>query len=647
MIIPWSKISDSNDQFGGKIFRGIVSDDARLNWESRIPDIARLSESVAADPALAAQLGGRAAEFSEVTSKNTRGAIEQFIGELAMADWIDGQRQTIGEIAQVSGVLSSSLGSINTIFKSSRSDVLKGFDVAGMVLDSKAFDQAISAIGAIPIVGWIIKAVFEISKSIAGIVEASRDSNAAAARDMMARQLSIPIGSTQFNPDANDFTAKAFFGALSAGESQRIIRPAYRMDPGSPNMGFQAEGVYSKEGDDMASGWVVLGEATGNLGFVPGSSSMSRALFFPSGVKGAPNSCGLGCAAGAVRDLGTLYPTAQNLCTSWWSQVNQPGPSMYTLRPLDAKSEWETYIEQMFALAQNVMKGWTCAPTGKVFTDKFKCYSPELTCGGGTKKSKSGMGNCDHGNRGKTLTIPDDFGRSSHIVLYGYLCRLFFGIENPFEKSRGGLDQLPRVGSGSYKNDLGFDYYRADALDMSKSTPVSALETLYANQRAGLKSLQCMYVAGDSQNRDRYPAFEDSNLRNLWEQSVTDVFSSGAWKRVSFQDMPDGEAKTAFYNHAKSRGIADVENLNRPCAPGEKPSSGCGFQGSKMSLSAGKQIPDDPSMPQKPPMNGAVVKAMLIGDIGGAKKSRKKGSSALPLMLGAGALALMFMKGRK
>ncbi|GAF73805.1 unnamed protein product, partial [marine sediment metagenome] len=106
MIIPWSKISDSNDQFGGKIFRGIVSDDARLNWESRIPDIARLSESVAADPALAAQLGGRAAEFSEVTSKSTRGAIEQFIGELAMADWIDGQRQTIGEIAQVSGVLS-------------------------------------------------------------------------------------------------------------------------------------------------------------------------------------------------------------------------------------------------------------------------------------------------------------------------------------------------------------------------------------------------------------------------------------------------------------------------------------------------------------------------------------------------------------
>jgi hypothetical protein len=46
-------------------------------------------------------------------------------------------------------------------------------------------------------------------------------------------------------------------------------------------------------------------------------------------------------------------------------------------------------------------------------------------------------------------------------------------------------------------------------------------------------------------------------------------------------------------------------------------------------------------------MNTAVVKAELIRDIGGTGSRRGKKSSNLPLLLGAGAVAFLLLKGRK
>jgi hypothetical protein len=614
--------------------------------------MARLQESVLVDPSMAIQLRPEFADAFEMGTGDNQAmlAIQQFIGELAIADWVEGTRQTIGEIAQVAGVLSSGFNQIDTIFDQKTSDVMKGFDIAGMVLDSEVFNMAMNAIGAIPIVGWIVKIVYEIARSIAGFVEAAKNEDAAAARRAFAKGLSIPIGATNFDPKANDLMAMVFFRCIAGYQSNtpdQLLRPSYRMDMNAPNMGFNAYGVKRKDGDDMATGWIVAADEAVGMGFVPGSSSITRSLFFPAGISTAPNTCGIGCGGGAMRDMGTLYPTAQNLCTTWWSQINKPGPAMYTVQPRKWKNEWSNYVEHMYALIETVLMGWTCAPTGKPFTDRFKCYSPELTCGGGRKKRQEGMGSCDHDNRGKELRIPSDFGRSSHTAAYGYLCQLFFGIQDPFKQSKGGLDQLPRVGSQSYSNDLGSKFYRADALNMDKSVPVAALENLYIRQKASLKSLNCMYVNGEDNGRDQFAAFHDSSLRNQWRQSVTDVFSSGSWRRVVFQDMPDGPAKNDFYQYAKSKGISDVENYNRPCLPGEDPrSSNCGPPKVSQMLSAGSQIPTDPSLPA-PPMNTAVVKAELIRDIGGTGSRRGKKSSNLPLLLGAGAVAFLLLKGRK
>lgn len=644
MIIDWQRMNDFTDPFGGKIFRNKVMDSAANDWKSRLPDIYELSNTIAADPAMAAQFGY--SEYAEFVKKPpVLEPLQEFIGELVLADWVDGVRQTLGEIVQVVGIVSDLFEDLDMIFSSKRSSVLEALDVIGGVIKSDMFQMGLDAIGAIPIVGWIIKAVYEIAKVVATFVINEIDERDSLSRKEMAKMLTIPISATQLSPESNDFAAKAFFKAISDSRSQDIILPSYRMAAKDHNMGFEAEGVYVNEGDDMAVGWVVRGaQLTGGLGFVPGTSNITRSLFFTSGVSSAPDSCVIGCDTRGMRDLGTILPTAQNLCTGWWSQVNKPGPSMFSVEPLAAINDWENYIEQMFALAENVMKGWTCAPTGFPFQDKFTCYE-ELACGKDPQKINKvykGMGDCTYGRRGRPLNIPKDFGRGSEAVLYGYLCQLYFGISEPFNKKRGGLEQLPRVGNQHYLNDLGSKRYRADALDMSKSVPVAALNDLYENQKATMKSLQCMYVAGDEGNRGRFPAFKKSNLRSMWVESVTEVFSSGAWRQISFQDIPDGEVKNAFYQKAKQAGIKDVKNYNRPCAPGEPPGQ-CGFRGGRAQVAAGTYMRKDPALPKKPGINGAVLNAELIR-MGGKKKKSKGGN--LALLLGAGALAYIFMKGR-
>jgi len=655
MIIDWQKITDSSFPFGPDMFRGEIENSPDQTFTSLIPDVRELQEISLADPALAAQMGSSdfTSEFNGAFSSGLENKLKpmmNYIGELAMSDTIRGTRQTLGQMVQTTGITSANFPDVITIFQESTSDISKAFKVTDMVIGSDMFGKAMDGIGAIPVVGWIIKAIYEISKTVSDIVISNRDAKNEAAKRDLAKRLSIPLGSTQFEPSANDLTAKAFFRKIMDNKCQDIIRPAYHLT-GNVNYGFEAGGVYKDEGDSMAAGWIVYGEASGNMGFVPGTSNMTRALFFPSGVKRYQNSHIKNCDPQDMRDMASLYPTAQNLCTGWWSQVNKPGASMFSVRPLAVRAEWEEYIERMYALAETLMSGWACAPTGTPFTDEFKCLSTELT-GYGNKKKK-GMGSCKHSERGKTMTIPGTFGVAGHWGFYAYLSRLYFGIKDIHNKSKGGVDQLPRVGPLSYTNHNGSKFYHHNAIDYSKSVPIESLNALYANQKATLESIQCMYVSGeddDHGNRARFPAFYDSSLKSLWRASVIDVLASGTWDRVSFQDMPEGEAKTAFYQKAVSKGVEDVENFNRPCAPGEDPAtSGCGIRGisKRHLLSAGANIPDNPSLPTAPTMNGAVLQATIAKSLRRPGGSGGKKSSNLPLILGAGALALMFMRGRK
>ncbi len=646
MIIPFDKIDDIDYSFGGSVFQGKVQAEPWKDWQSQVPDISELVSASQIDKKFADDLEGLAKDIIEGT-EGSREKISQYISERAIMDWVDGTRQTLGVVAQTAGIIGKDILAVKEIFTGDEKGIAKAFEITDAVIGTAAFQAAINAIGIIPVVGWVIKAVYEVAKTVTDIIIAVQNKKTAEARGDLAKELTIPFGIIDYSSEGNTKVTRDFFGHIKSNNSDEIIRPSFGFD--GPGGAFNAEKVVGgpNVGSGMSSGWIVDGSSVEDgYGYVPGTSSMTRSIYFPASL----NSGG-GCKAVSSRDIASLYPSAQNICSGWWSQVNTPGASMFSVQPRASKVLWENYIERMFALAEDLLKGWSCAPTGKAFTNKFRCLKDEPDLWDHT--STGGMGGC--GERGKPtsgdlMTIPSDFGRAAHTGFYGYLCQLYFGLARPFDTKKGGLSRLPRVHEFTYQNDLGNDFYRANALDLSKSVPVSALETLYINQRATLKSIQCMYVSGEDDNhgnRDRFPAFNDHTLRTLWRDSVTDVFASGSWRRVSYQDMPEGEAKSQFKQLALSKGIQDVENFNRPCAPGENPrTSDCGFKAS-MKLSAGYQMPDNPTLPTAPTMNGAVLQATIARTQRRPGGSTKKKSSALPLVLGAGAIALLMMRGRK
>ena len=378
MIIPLNMIDDPTYPFGYNVFHGKIMEDPEMEFESRIPDIAAIGSGGVVDPAMASNLVGYTKdEYHSTTSAK----ISKYVAQLAMSDWVRGTRQTLGVAAQTTGIIGSELLAVKTICSTDISTVTGAFDVADVVFENKAFQTAIDAIGIIPVVGWIVKAAYEISKSIAKIVEKLDKANTDASRRELAKSLTIPMGSMDFSTEANDALAKAFFGYVRHNNADAIIRPAYGFGGGGFE-GFVARGVYEESmpsggvGHGMAAGYVVHGEVDQGpelgLGYVPGSSSMTRSIFFPSGL----NSGG-GCDYAAMRDMSSLFPTASNLCAGWWSQINKPGPSMFSVQPLSAKNDWENYIERMFRLAENLLKGWSCAPTSRPFENKFKCLKGE------------------------------------------------------------------------------------------------------------------------------------------------------------------------------------------------------------------------------------------------------------------------------
>jgi len=622
MIIDWTDIETGDNRLA-EVFKGRVDESPWSNWESNIPDISQLKDSVALDPAL----GGQFADIEQV--KTSLEPLMKFIGDLAMLDFIRGTRETLGQVARTSGLLTNEFSAVKTILTSDSSTVIKGFDVAGVILDSPLFEMALNAIGAVPVVGWIVKIIYDISRTIADIVMKVRKEGRDKAKRAMAREQSIPIASLEQNPETDDLQTKAFFRFLSPAyfDPQQVIRPPYSTSATGEHGMFCAADVKEKVSDNKRLGWVIYGaEPSGGMGLVPGTSNITRSLYFPAGLSSAPGVSSKGCAGGSVRDVGTLYPTATNLSTGWWSQISKPGPSMYMVNPLSARNEWEIYMENLFALAQNIMKGWVCAPTGKAFTNKFYCI-------GSTK----GMGACNNRrSNGSLLTIPSDFGRASHTVYYAYLCELFFGLIDPYNTKKGGLTRLPHLSnagfdkpSSYYQNDIGSKYFRADYIDYDESVPSKSLMALDGRQRATLKSINCMYVNG--RDPERFPAFTNSALKDLWEESVTALFQTEDWRKATFADIPEGEAKDAFYQKAKAAGINDVENYR--------------YRGHMQLSGSADTVLGDPSPPAMPDINGAALKRIssqvLLQKKG--KKSKKK-SNNLPLLLAAGALGILMLK---
>jgi len=620
--------------------------------ESFIPNISSL---VNADPTLLETIVGD----GELKGKDLIG---KYVAEMGIKDFFYGSRALIRESVQNSGIASRKFFAVNEIFKTDdlfggkAADSLSrifssGFSPSGII--TNVLDIALDTIGAIPIVGWVVKAVAAISRVITQGAIAIQNAKGDASRARYAlSMLSVPYGATEFSEVTNDAYAQHLYQLLKTSPDD-IMSPAFERDPNGIFSGFACQGVSSRRGEEFnqdpgttAEGWIVHPSTnTRCLGFVPGTPSITRSYYLAANQRNVKSSC----SGGHLRDLGSLYPTAEGIATGWWSQVNEPGPLMYTVRPMVVRKRWENYIESMFILAQELMSGWSILNSGIPFSNEFHCNSstgPESEMTGA-----KGLGGCTNwdvkGHKKKTIPEKCD---GHHKNFYASLCALYFGIgSKDFHALSRLRNGLPRGLPVLKDNHSGFyfdhgkprrKYARPDNLDFSESVPAKALETLYGNQFASLKSLQCMYVNGDDTNT--FPAFKDKKLKDHWEQSVRDVFESGSWRSVATVDIPQGQVRNAFENRVRSAGISNVEHFNRPCLPGESPgSSDCGPTMAKGHFAVASPMPEDPSLPNRPTLNGAVLADFIApGGSGGGKRK----SSAMPLVLGAGALGFMMMK---
>ena len=656
MILDYSQLS-AQGPWGYGTFQGQVIASPSAFWQSALPpNLAGWIDAIATNPA--AGFGGAvpmpAAEglYNNPTAQAFNAAWAD-MSNRGLINVVTASRNLVGTMVKSVGFLSGSFNTLGGIFREESSTALRLINVAQMIVESEYFGKAIDAIGWIPVVGWIIKAVVEVANIVADIVRAVREQRWEDAYKSIARRLSVPIEGAAFSSEGDQQVTQRVFGMLEIGNQfynpQALIRPAFNGNLDD----FSAQGVADPDTSKLAVGWTVSpGALTGGMGFVPGTGNISQTMFFP-----ASNSGG-GCGAGAVRDLGSLYPTPQGLVNAWWSMLLEQGPAMYSVAPLQETSAWETYIESMLAFGKSTMDGWTCGETsqppnfsdGQHSSKKFDCV-PEV----------HGTGECGSaGKKSGTRTYPSDFGRDHHTVFMAYLYRLFFGPTGGVSGSsysgftsykKNWQDTLPLLGplamGGSYDNDLGFPWPEPGNLDVSQAVPVAALENLYERQVATLQSVHCMYVNGE--DPERFPAFNKSApggqaLKAKWEQAATALLQSNDWKRVTYQDMPEGTLKAAFAQKAAGAGL-DPNEINPPCpplAPGED--EWAGRCPPRFGLASGPTVLGDPVPPAPPEPNDVDQQKFAVGKIldGGGNGGGKGGGAGIAIA--AAAAAFMFLK---
>ena len=661
MILDYNQMT-FDSEFGSDLFFGKIDESPEENWSSSLPDdLQELALGLGSDPA-AYLKGVKPFERQKIQNDALKGKIPynptgdfaRAIANTALYNVVNASRQLIGMTMRTVGIPSGSFGIVRNIFREEASVALSVANMAKAFVDSELFERALDMLGLIPVVGWIAKIVIEVAQSIAQMVTVILDSRLDTARAVAAQELTIPMKATQFSKDADNQVVRDIYGLMRDGGQQFFIEPAYGpLGSGGEYLGFTAEGVYNdgewarrEQQEHLAAGWVIQpGQLFGGMGFVPGTGNISRSLFFPAGLATAPGSTRPGCRPGSVnamRDLGSLYPTASALLNSWWSLVLKPGPSMFSVDVRGPIKNWENNIWGMLALGPNLMRGWTCAPTGIPFTNQFWCTREMMDK---ERKRRPGVGDCEWKYRGTKRKLPSDFGRGAHVTLMGYLYQLHFGLEKLSERTKDFNPDLgigiPKVGRPRYyKDSYGRDWLEPDSVDISESVAVRALNNLHARQMATLKSINCMYV--DGENRDRFgnrqfAALNDKALRKQWYKSVTAIMSGNDWRQVTFADVPEGRMKNELATVIKRHGM-DPEKLNPPCPPGAPMSHPC----RQMHIRAAPTALGDPKLPAPP----GAVRVLSVKALPAKKKTgrRKKKAPSGTIIAAAAVGAFLLLK---
>lgn len=574
MIFSFNK----NDKGFDSIFNGKKEFDINA-WTSKLPS-PTLFEATGFDPALNNDL------YSAMGNDGN-----SYIGNLYLYNNVTSIRLTIGKIASTIGYLTNEFKNISNIFGESADSIKLVLSTTNKIVSGIDYQQGLNAIGAIPVIGWIITIIAKVAILIAKIVKTIRQSKTDEARRQLISQFSIPLA--QFSKDADEALTRVCMEKINNYDMNYLFTPRYIFDD------FEDFSVISEknlEPDNILTrAFNITSTKFGNgVGFIPGTTDLSGAIRLLTASPGYSGS--------AVHDVGDLYPTVRNLCISIYEMVQKPSPALFSITPSKLATKWETNIYNLLVYAElSLIKGWSGMQTGNVNSNTFLC-SEELFGKIGCSKKKAG----------DNIKVPVSASPYGHFTSFR---------NHVFDRFFNG-----KFKEKTLSTDLKKLKWTSKNIDIKQSTPSQALKNIKETQYAIINSLNCCYV-----DDERFAAIkkdQDPVLNKKWHTNVSAVLNSNEWKKLHFLDIPDGEFKNELALKANKAGFKNFDNRVGP------------IDNNLINMKSGPSILGDPKPPS--PFN-----LMATSEIAVPKKTTKKSENSLIGVMAIAALGAGYFAMKK
>ena len=424
-------------------------------------------------------------------------------------------RLVLSQLATTVGFLKQSVSALGEVFKGTVAAVGDALNIALQVLDNPGFNAAINGLCAIPIVGWIIKAVVAVAKLVLKIVETVRRNRAN--RQEAWRQMRTVMPLAKWDPDIDAIQVRNVGLRLHVFDAAYVFMPRYRANSPSD---FYAEQASGDPDSKRVDAWRLLTRyPDGGLGFVPGTQNLHGAIEMPVGY------------CGGVKDLGDFFPTTQQLAFHLWNTVlGESAPAMFSVPARRCAKAWESYLMSALAFIVRDLSGWTCAADPQ--DGGSLVPSRDYLQGSGPYPTKQ----VDPNDRKHPKTVA--------IKGTGHRTAMLDHLQALFDWTAGRDTNIPN-------EDARFPEV---AVDFDRSAPGRALGNLRDRQLFQLREIQLSRMAAyvdDSRVRPgagtidkvpRWPAIADKSegLWAVWDQARRNLLSSDLWKQIELDDVPGG-----------------------------------------------------------------------------------------------------------
>jgi len=628
---------DNNGKWiGGGIFNGWGTQSNPVDWRSELPSLSTMEffdanlDSGIFETDISQQIsrvpGGGAATQPVSTYL-------QMVGRSAVFSAV---RNCVTNISIAWGYFQRSVNVLKKLFTGTIKIVSAVMDTLSTVMET--IEMAVNAIAWIPIVGWIIKIIYEVAKIITGIISAVKEKKAQRRQDeldRLARQYGLPMA--QWSPEADTVMCRFLQMKLMPGvfDLEWAFSPRF---PAKNASDFQATRQKYNPDDPCTGAWLVHADVGDDplanpegLGFVPGTMNIHGAVSLKVG------------AGGSVKDYGDFFPITRTVSSQLWSQAVKGDSAMTFAIDTDKLiARWKEYAAAAYGFGVDGIKGWTMiggeltAGTTVQFDEvngiRYYCSDCD-----------TGNSNCDEKIAGRKKksdrkrTPPGDGHRSRYLQHL----HLMLGWKT-FQHGQ------------SVKQD---DWWET-------MTPVQALRNMRERQDAMIRSPKCMYL-DDSTNSGGtgQPRFRSirkgSEQHKLWAKCVTAMFESGDWKRIDYRDViPGEEVDKAIRLVLSNRYDTTPEkffNLDKKFGQGKQSMGIAAHRGPSILGDPEPPAPADPIQVvtskvkgmNLSPTRAAHVRVMRSPTRATSGTSSRKKSSAAPLLIGAAAVGLLMMRGRK